>query len=54
MNFSNTSNDDDRPVGCIGGYQMGKESLTKYVSVPELDDLVGWATHQQSSVPVVD
>jgi hypothetical protein len=33
---------------------MGKESLTKYVSVPELDDLVGWATHQQSSVPVVD
>jgi hypothetical protein len=27
-------------VGCIGGYQMGKESLTKYVSVPEID-LVG-------------
>jgi hypothetical protein len=55
INFSNTSNEDDFVQwDALADTKWGRNPLTKYVSVPELDDLVGWATHQQSSVPVVD
>jgi hypothetical protein len=55
MNICVPTNDDDFVQwDALADTKWGKNPLTKYVSVPELDDLVGWATHQQSAVPVVN
>jgi hypothetical protein len=55
MNFSITSNDDDFVQwDTLADTKWGRNPLTRYVSVPELDDLVGFATHVQSPVPVVN
>jgi hypothetical protein len=55
MNICVPTNDDDFVQwDALGDTKWGRNPLTKYVSVPELDDLVGWATHQQSPVPVVN
>jgi SHAQKYF class myb-like DNA-binding protein len=55
MNICVPTDDDDHVRwDALADTKWGRNPLTKYVSVRELDGLVGWATHQQSPVPVAN
>jgi hypothetical protein len=55
MHFSITNSDDDFVQwDALADTKWGRNPLTRYVSVPELDELVGWATHVQRPVPFVN
>jgi len=49
-----SSEDGSVPWDELAETKWGKTSLTRFVAVPELDRLVGWATHVQQSAPVAE
>jgi hypothetical protein len=53
--FSITNSEDDFVRwDALADTKWGTNPLSRYVSVPEVDELVGWATHVQRPEPVVD
>jgi hypothetical protein len=53
--FSITNRDDDFVQwDALADTKWGTNPLIRYVSVPEVEELVGWATHVQRPVPAAD